>query len=95
MNEIGSTSCKPAAHIGLWNVVTAHFDTLGDAADGEVGRWQPEVVEFDLKNEGFGLLEQLGVGRSAEGAFETEGEADFKQSWISWSRSLPALTASF
>jgi hypothetical protein len=71
-------SGKASADIGFRDVVTAHFDTLGDSADGKFGRWQPEVVEFDLVAEGFGLLEQLGVSCAAECAFEAEGYAVFQ-----------------
>ena len=57
--------------------MAAHFDTLGDAADGERGRGQPEVVDFDLVTEGFGPLEKADVGHAAQGAFETEWDAGF------------------
>jgi hypothetical protein len=52
--------------------VSAHFDALADSADGEFGGGQPEVVEFDSISEGFGSLEESGVGGAAEGAFEAE-----------------------
>lgn len=58
--------------------MSSHFDALGDSADGEGWSGNPEVVDLDLKTEGFGLLEQLGVGGAAVGAFETEGEAGFQ-----------------
>jgi hypothetical protein len=35
-------------------------------------------VDFDLETEGLGLLEEFGVGRPAEGAFEAEGNAGFE-----------------
>jgi len=68
-------SGKASSDVGFRDVVTALFDTLGDTADGEFGRWQPKVVKFDWVAGGFGLLEQLGVGGAAERAFEAEGDA--------------------
>ena len=70
-------SRKPTAHIDLRDRVAAHFDALADAADCECGRRNPEVVKLDLVTEGFGPLQQLGVGGSAQGAFESEGDAGF------------------
>ncbi len=35
-------------------------------------------MDFDLESDGFGLLEELGVGRATEGAFQTEGIARFQ-----------------
>jgi hypothetical protein len=75
--------------------MSAHFDKLGNVANGELRRWQPGVVKFDLIAEGFGLLDELCVCRAAEGAFETEGEAGLQADLISWSWSLPAVMATF
>jgi hypothetical protein len=35
-------------------------------------------VDFDLKADGLGLMEELGVGGAAEGTFEAEGIAGFQ-----------------
>ncbi len=78
MNEIETASGVTPADVGGGNEVAAHFDALGDAADGEFGRGQPEIMDFDAVTECLGTLEGAGVGRAAEGAFEAEGIAGFE-----------------
>ena len=72
MNEMGPTSGKAAADVGIRDGVASFLDPLGDPADGECGRRDPEVVKLDQVADGFRLIELLGVGRAAQGAFETE-----------------------
>lgn len=72
------TSGEAAADVGFRDGVSTHFDALGDAADGELGRWQPEIMDLDLITRDFGLLEELRVGGAAQRAFKAEGLAGFQ-----------------
>jgi hypothetical protein len=72
------TSRESALHVGLGSGMSALFKALGNAADGEGRYGNPEVVALDLVAEGFGLLDQLGVGGAAEGASEAGGDAAFQ-----------------
>ncbi len=58
--------------------MAAHFDALGDTADGKLGCGQPEVMDFDLVAESLGLIEEFDVGGAAQGALEAEGYAGFQ-----------------
>ncbi len=75
--KMGQASGETAFHVGVRNGMPAHFDTLGNPANGQGRRWDPEVVDFDLVAGGFGLFQELGVGGAAESAFEAEGMAGF------------------
>lgn len=72
------TSGEAAADVGFRDGVSTHFDALGDAADGELGRWQPEVMDLDLIARDLGLLEEFRVGSATQRAFEAEGLAGFQ-----------------
>jgi hypothetical protein len=78
MNEIETASGVTPVDVGGGNEVATHFDALGDPADGEFGRGQPEVMDLDGVTQCFCPLEGAGVGRAAEGAFEAEGIAGFE-----------------
>jgi hypothetical protein len=71
------TSGEAPADVDFRDGVSTHFDALGDAADGELGRWQPEVMGLDLIARDLGLLEKFRVGSATQRAFEAEGLAGF------------------
>ena len=55
--------------------MSAHFNALGDAPNGECWCGYPEVMDLDLIAREFSLLEELRVGGAAQRAFKAEGLA--------------------
>ena len=73
VHKVDQASFEPAADILVGDVVASLYDSLADARYGELGGFDPEIVQIDSVTLLLCSLDYFEMALSAEGAFEGKG----------------------